>query len=47
MLKEANGRKSYVKGKSIKWNVNSDDFSLDVLMDGLSAQLRVGRDQTN
>ncbi|CAM0882428.1 unnamed protein product [Alopecurus aequalis] len=46
VLKEANGRKSYVKGKSIHWNVKSDDFTMDVLMDGLSAELRVGRDQS-
>jgi hypothetical protein len=45
VLKEPNGRKSYVKGKTIKWNVNSDDFTMDVLIDGLSAELRVGRDQ--
>ena len=46
VLKEPNGRKTYVKGKVIKWNVNSDDFTMDVLMDGLSAELRVGRDQS-
>lgn len=46
VLKEPNGRKSYVKGKTIRWNVNSDDFTMEVLMDGLSADLRVGRDQS-
>ena len=46
VLKEPNGRKSYVKGKTIRWNVNSDDFTMDVLMDGLSSELRVGRDQS-
>jgi hypothetical protein len=46
VLKEPNGRKSYVKGKTIRWNVDSDDFMMDVLMDGLSAELRVGRDQS-
>ena len=37
--KEQNGRKSYVKGKTVKWNVNSDDFTMDVLVDGLSVEL--------
>ena len=46
VLKEQNGRKSYVKGKTIKWNVNSDNFTMDVLMDGLTTELRVGRDQS-
>ena len=46
VLKEQNGRKSYVKGKTIKWNVNSDNFTMDVLMDGLTAALRVGWDQS-
>jgi hypothetical protein len=46
VLKEPNGRKSYVKGKTIRWNVTSDDFTMDVLMDGLTAELRVGRDQS-
>jgi hypothetical protein len=35
-----------VKGKTIRWNVTSDDFTMDVLMDGLAAELRVGRDQS-
>jgi hypothetical protein len=35
-----------VKGKTIRWNVNSDNFTMDVLMDGLSSELRVGRDQS-
>ncbi|XP_051190549.1 uncharacterized protein [Lolium perenne] len=46
VLKEPTGRKSYVKGKTIRWNVNSDNFTMDVLMDGLSSELRVGRDQS-
>ena len=46
VLKEPNGRKSYVKGKTIIWNVNSDDFTMDVLIDGLSSELRVGRNQS-
>ena len=35
-----------MKGKTVKWNVNSDDFTMDVLVDGLSVELRVGRDQS-
>ncbi|XP_047064819.1 uncharacterized protein LOC124672671 [Lolium rigidum] len=46
VLKEPTGRKSYVKGKTIRWNVNSDNFTMDVLIDGLSSELRVGRDQS-
>jgi hypothetical protein len=44
VLKESSGRKSYVKGKKNSWNVNCNDFTMDVLMDGLSSELIVGRD---
>ncbi|XP_044960338.1 uncharacterized protein LOC123411455 isoform X2 [Hordeum vulgare subsp. vulgare] len=46
LLKEQSGRKSYVKGKTITWNVDSEYFTMDVLMDGLGAELRVGRNQS-
>ena len=46
LLKELSGRKSYVKGKTIRWNVDSEDFTIDVLMDGLGAELSVGRNQS-
>jgi hypothetical protein len=42
VLKEPNGKKSYLKEKSIRWNVNTDDFRMDVLIDELSVELRVG-----
>jgi hypothetical protein len=46
VLREPNGRKSYVKGETIRWNVNSDDFTIDVFTDGLSVEFRVGRDES-
>lgn len=35
-----------MKGKKISWNVNCNDFTMDVLMDGLSSELIVGRGQS-
>jgi hypothetical protein len=42
VLKEPNGKKSYVKEKMIRWNVNTDDFRMDVLTYELCVELRVG-----
>jgi hypothetical protein len=35
-----------VKGKKISWNVNCNDFTMDVLVDGLSLELIVSTDKS-
>ena len=46
VIKDTDGRKSYRKGKTIKWDVEDDSFSLDLLMESLSKELKWGNNQT-
>ena len=44
--KDASGRKTYTKGRVLKWNVEYGSLTLDLLLKHLSTELNLCTDQT-